>query len=149
MTLGFSCFDGESTLAPTAANAGRWAAGSKARRPLAGREVLLQLSRTSSAAGCKMNSTSSYRGGASSASWRNMSFLARPHLLRMVSRVTRNHAGANASRNHVHGSLARITNRRPTPRAADLGYAPRYFGFYLDYGFFPFRRRIQAPTPSG
>jgi hypothetical protein len=35
------------------------------------------------------------------------SFLARPHLLRMVSRVTRNHAGANASRNHVRCGQAR------------------------------------------
>jgi hypothetical protein len=33
--------------------------------------------------------------------------VARPQLLRMVSRVTRNHAGANASRNHVLGSRAR------------------------------------------
>ena len=33
--------------------------------------------------------------------------IARPHLLRMVSRMTRNHAGANASRNHVLESRAR------------------------------------------
>ena len=32
---------------------------------------------------------------------------ARPHLLRMVSRVTRNHAGANASRKQVPQNLAR------------------------------------------
>ena len=33
---------------------------------------------------------------------------ARPQLLRMVSRVTRNHAGANALRNHFLGTRARI-----------------------------------------
>ena len=33
--------------------------------------------------------------------------LARPQLLRMVSRATRNHAGATALRNHVPGSRAR------------------------------------------
>ena len=33
--------------------------------------------------------------------------MARPQLLRMVSRVTRNHVSANASRNHVPGSQAR------------------------------------------
>jgi hypothetical protein len=32
---------------------------------------------------------------------------ARPPLLRMISRVTRNHAGAKASRNHLLGSQAR------------------------------------------
>ena len=69
----FSRFDGESTLPPQAANASRWAAGSKAKNLLAGHEVSLQLFRTSSAAGCKINSTPSDRGGASSASWRNMS----------------------------------------------------------------------------
>ena len=35
------------------------------------------------------------------------SFFARPQLLRVVSRVTRNHAGANALRNHVPESRAR------------------------------------------
>ena len=95
-----------------------------------------------------MNSTSSYRGGASSASWRNMSFLDSPHLLRMVSRVTRNHAGANASRNHVHGSLARITNRRPTPRAADLGYAPRYLDIFLAGSLFRFDGESTLPPQA-
>ena len=33
--------------------------------------------------------------------------IARPQLLRMVSRVTRNHAGANALRNHGHENQAR------------------------------------------
>ena len=33
--------------------------------------------------------------------------VARPHLLRMVSRVTRNHAGTTALRNHVHRGQAR------------------------------------------
>ena len=33
--------------------------------------------------------------------------LARSQLLRMVSRVTRNHAGATAARNHVHHGQAR------------------------------------------
>jgi hypothetical protein len=44
--------------------------------------------------------------------------MARPHLLRMVSRVTRNHAGANAPQNHVPGSRARVTNRRPASNAS-------------------------------
>ena len=35
--------------------------------------------------------------------------LARPHLLRMVSRVTQNHAGATAAWNHVLESPARYT----------------------------------------
>ena len=35
--------------------------------------------------------------------------LACPHLLRMVSRVTQNHAGATAARNHVLESPARYT----------------------------------------
>ncbi|MFT3894068.1 MAG: hypothetical protein QM730_20755 [Anaerolineales bacterium] len=39
--------------------------------------------------------------------------------------------------------------RRLTPRAADLGYAPRYFEFFLGWKFSPFRRRVHAPTPSG
>src|SRR5512137_2102244 len=34
-----------------------------------------------------------------------------------------------------------------TQRAADLGYAPRYFGFFLAFGFSRFRRRVHAPTP--
>jgi hypothetical protein len=34
-------------------------------------------------------------------------FFARPQLLRMASRMTRNHAGANASRHHVHCGQAR------------------------------------------
>jgi hypothetical protein len=34
-------------------------------------------------------------------------FFARPQLLRMISRVTRNHAGANASRIHVRCGQAR------------------------------------------
>ena len=46
--------------------------------------------------------------------------IARPQLLRMVSRVTRNHAGANASWNHVLESRARVTIRRPTMRAGGL-----------------------------
>ncbi len=33
--------------------------------------------------------------------------VARPQLLRMVSRVTRNHAGANAAWNHGHRGQAR------------------------------------------
>ncbi len=33
--------------------------------------------------------------------------VARPHLLRVVSRVTRNHAGANAFWNHFHQEQAR------------------------------------------
>ena len=36
-----------------------------------------------------------------------------------------------------------------TPRAADLGYAPRYLEFFLGWEFSPFRRRVHAPTPSG
>ena len=34
-------------------------------------------------------------------------YFARPHLLRMVSRMTRNHAGATASRHHVRCGQAR------------------------------------------
>ena len=53
-------------------------------------------------------------------------FFARPQLLRMASRVTRNHASANALRNHVHGSPAGITNRRPTQRAPDKWESARF-----------------------
>jgi hypothetical protein len=55
----------------------RWAQEQNTGSSLAGREGLLQLSRTPRAAGCKMKSTPSYSGGASSASGRNISFLAR------------------------------------------------------------------------
>ena len=141
-------FGGVSTLPPQAANANRWAAGSKAKTSLAGHEVLLQLSRTSSAAGCKMNSTPSYRGGASSASWHNRSFLARPHLLRMVSRVTRNHAGATASCRSGQSVLLARVSRRPTPRAADLGYAPRFQAFFVASSFSCFGSESTLPPQA-
>ena len=46
--------------------------------------------------------------------------LARPQLLRMVSRVTRNHAGATAARKHVHKSQARHSNVAQQCVQADL-----------------------------
>ena len=66
----------ESSLRPPAANANRWAQEENTRNSLAGHAVLRQLSRPPRAARCKMKSTPSYSGGASSASWRNHSFLA-------------------------------------------------------------------------
>ncbi len=45
---------------------------------------------------------------------------ARPQLLRVVSRVTRNHAGANASRNHVFGWQARHKTVAQQSVQADL-----------------------------
>ena len=45
--------------------------------------------------------------------------------------MARNHASANALRNHVPASRARITNRRPTMRAPDLGWAARFLGSFL------------------
>ena len=100
---------------------------------------------------------------ASSASWRNHSFLACPqsncgasHLLPLVSVMKydvisgRFGSGvATAFESKVRSPACQVNRRRPTPRAADLGYAPRYLGICLALAFSPFRRRVHAPTPSG
>ena len=86
-------FDGESKLQPIAANAGRWAARGIPLVLFEGRVELLQFSCTP----CEYTACAFVKGLS----------LARPHLLRMVSRVTRTHASANAFRNHVLGRTAR------------------------------------------
>jgi len=37
---------------------------------------------------------------------------------------------------------------RPTPRAADLGYAPRYFGSFLAWSFFRFDGESTLPLQA-
>jgi len=78
---------------PPAGNASRWAARLIPWGLFEGRVELLQFSRTP----CEYTACA----------FEKRLSLARPHLLRMVSRMTQNHAGATASRNHVPESPAR------------------------------------------
>ena len=90
---------------PPATNANRWAPREIQLVLFEGRVESLQLARTPRATYIRKENQVIF--STACASWRNSSWFARPHLLRMVSRVTRNHAGANASWNHVRGSKAR------------------------------------------
>ena len=72
-------------------------------------------------------------------------FLARPQLLRVVSRVTRNHASANASWNHVPGSQARYHIVAQQCVQADLVVGRAKLRSPSE-GIFPFRELVLPPS---
>ena len=45
-------------------------------------------------------------------------------------------------------SVLRASGVRPTQRAADLGYAPRYFGIFLALSFFRFDGESTLPPQA-
>ena len=63
--------------------------------------------------------------------------------------MARNHAGANASQNHVPENRARVTNRRPTMRAVDRWVHAAFLERFRGFEFFPFRRRVSARPLAG
>ena len=71
--------------------------------------------------------------------------VARSHLLRMVSRVTRNHAGANASWSHVHNRQARYKTVAQQCVQADLVVRAAK-NRRLGEEFFPFRELVLPPS---
>jgi hypothetical protein len=71
--------------------------------------------------------------------------IARPQLLRMISWMARNHAGANASLHHVLENRARVTIRRPTMRAGGLGGGPCKIE-ETKREHFPFRWLVLPPS---
>ncbi|MFT3894063.1 MAG: hypothetical protein QM730_20730 [Anaerolineales bacterium] len=74
---------------------------------------------------------------------------ARPHLLRMVSRVTRNHASATAPRKHMPGSPDSLPDRRPTQRAPDVWESPRFQAVCVAGGGFRQKGVASSHPPAG
>jgi hypothetical protein len=77
------------------------------------------------------------------------SLMARPHLLRMVSRVTRNHAGANASRNHVHRGQARYDIVAQQSVHPDVWESARFQALFLAGSGFRQNGVISARPAAG
>jgi len=100
-----------------------------------------------------MKSTPSYAGGASSASWRNQSFLAcqQSNCGTMMSIVYRVHPKNNVWQRAAHMQVPQMllestsketlparVSLRPTIRAADKWDAPRFLGMFLAISWFRF-----------
>ena len=55
---------------------------------------------------------------------------------------------ATAFESRAKSPACQVNRRRPTPRAADLGYATRYFGIYLAWSYFRFDGESTLPPQA-